>query len=130
MNLSKLNEEKVVKIKDPQNPDQILVHTFRPFRTEDRINLNRSISKMSGVDQKDLLSGAKKVDQADIFAGSYLASCELWDSMIVKVEGYTITMDDQEVDVMRHDDWKSMIPSDHKQAAIQDVVPNPEVLKN
>lgn len=99
-----------------QNGEEYFVtHFFKTPETSDYVKFNRITSRLQLVRTKQ--KGVQEMRQpADI-----RPFVEMYDKLIVKVDGYTF----DGVDVMDVADWKTKIDSNHKKEAVRELFTSP-----
>lgn len=133
MNLSAQSGVRKIKIRDSRFPGEEFTHHVRAIKSSDRVIYNREMAIEAGLT-------ADELERRDVlaFKGDPMGPpANLYDKIIDKVEGYTINADNidpnstqTEVDVMTRDNWREMIPVEHKSAVVNELLPRATVVKN
>lgn len=118
MNLSKSTK---VKIKDSSSPDEELTHIVGTVTMEARLAYDRC--RLKGYDDDGNL---RNIDDAEFVAIYSAALVALYDQVIIRVEGYTI----DDVDLMDVENWRELVPFDHKVAVAKYIIPTVTISKN
>lgn len=128
MNLSKESRSRVIKIKDSRFPSEVFAHHVRNYTAAERLEYNREMASEAGITQSE---AGKDADQITFKGDPFGPAGRLYDKIVEKVEGYTA--DDEngnEVDVTTMVDWKGLIPIEHKNSVVMELIPRASVVKN
>jgi len=132
MNLSRQKKVREIEIKDNRFPAETFVHRVRPYTTKERIEYNRTMSTEMGLKMKDVEGGELNQDMTLAWEGDPLkAALDLYDSIIQNVEGYEVDKEDSADGLlMSMENWRDMIPDEHKQTVVQILMPSVKQVKN